>query len=50
MVQTVEPYDVAVLFWSPDDLAKDVYKRQPMNHACAGCGISVFSFETKLGA
>lgn len=26
MLQTVEPYDVAVLFWSPDDLANGKYK------------------------
>jgi hypothetical protein len=26
MLQTVEPFDVAVLFWSPDDLANGKYK------------------------
>lgn len=26
MLQTVEPYDVAVLFWAPDDLANGKYK------------------------
>ena len=26
MLQTVEPYDVAVLYWSPDDLANGKYK------------------------
>ena len=26
MLQTVEPYDVAVIFWSPDDLANGKYK------------------------
>ncbi|MFR2069315.1 MAG: PD-(D/E)XK nuclease-like domain-containing protein [Bacteroides nordii] len=26
MLQTVEPYDVAVLFWAPDDLATGKYK------------------------
>lgn len=26
MLQTVEPYDVAVLFWSPDDLSNGKYK------------------------
>lgn len=26
MLQTVKPYDVAVLFWSPDDLANGKYK------------------------
>lgn len=26
MLQTVEPYDIAVLFWSPDDLANGKYK------------------------
>lgn len=26
MLQTVEPYDIAVLFWAPDDLANGKYK------------------------